>query len=436
MGNLRPFQIILLGAFLAFALLGLMFFALFRGFGGEPNPYGSSVEIWGTLDGDALRIVMTEIADVDENFQVVQYREKDERTFEDELVNAIAEGRGPDAIILSHDALVGERAKIFPIAYESVSERTFRDTYIDGAEIFALSDGIYGLPLVVDPLVMYWNRDMFATAGLSSAPETWERFVSRMVSVLTKRTSDRDILQSAVAFGEFQNVLHAKEVLVMLMIQAGSALVFEDVGGQYALSLDEVFGDVARPPATAAVDFFTQFANPSRATYTWNRALPLDRDAFLSGDLALYFGFGSEFDGLVQANPNLNLDLARVPQGEGVSLHKGYGTFYAIAPLKSSDNLPGAYAATFALAAENSVLRLSQLLGMAPVQRITLSVGDPSAVRQALYDAALVARGWLDPSREGSEQIFRDLVSDVQSGRANTGEAVRDAVIRLRQLLP
>lgn len=436
MGNLRPFQIIILAVFGVLALAGLIFFALFRGFGSEPNPYGTNVEIWGTLDQRAFAETRLAISDVDENFEVVQYVKKDARTFRTQLVNAIAEGRGPDAIVLPHDLLLSERAKVAPIPYETLPERTIRDTYVEGAEIFALADGVYGMPLVTDPLVMYWNRDLFATAGIAQPPATWEEVVSVATPRLTKRTPSRDILQSAVAFGEFANVTNAQEILVMLMVQSGSPLIFEEGVGQYSVFLDQSFAQTARPPASAAVDFYTQFANPSRATYSWNRALPADRQAFLSGDLALYFGFGSERTGLRAGNPNLNFDVARVPQGAGATVHKGYGTFYSLAPLRSSDNLAGTYTAIFTLSAQNNATLLAQQLGMAPVHRAVLAGGAPDAQTQSLFDSALVARGWLNPDPEDSERVFQILVDDVNAGRVNIGEAINDAVVRLRQLLP
>ncbi|MCD5396682.1 MAG: hypothetical protein LRZ98_00730 [Candidatus Pacebacteria bacterium] len=41
--------------------------------------------------------------------------------------------------------------------------------------------------------------------------------------------------------------------------------------------------------------------------------MPNSRDVFLSGKLATYFGFSSELRGLRLKNPNLNFDIAMVP---------------------------------------------------------------------------------------------------------------------------
>ena len=434
--SLRPFQIILIGVFAALAVGGIIFFSVFRGFGGEENPYGASVEIWGTLDTRALETTIHAIADDDDNFGVVSYIQKDPSTFHDELVNAVAEGRGPDAIILSNDALVSERAKLYPIPYETLPLRTIKDTYVDGAEIFSLSDGTYGFPFAVDPLVMYWNRDLFSSAGLAMPPATWEQVVAQTVPALARVTQSPvfAIEKAALAFGEYTNVQNATEVLLLLLLQAGSTLITEDAG-EYHVLINQSGTEMSRPPADAALDFYTQFANPVRPVYTWNRSLSLDRNAFLAEDLALYFGFGSEYASLRAGNPNLNFDAVQIPQGSGVSIKKSYGTFYALSLLRSSDNFVGTYLALARLAESANALALAEGLGLAPVHRSTLALGNADPFRQTIYTSALIARGFLNPDPRATEDIIKLMVEDVTSGRASASESVSDAVGRFNQLL-
>ncbi len=438
--NLRPFQIILIGIFAALAVGGVIFFSVFRGFGSTPNPYGTSVMIWGTLDASTFSAVISTISSADGNFKVVSYIQKDPRTFHDELVNAVAEGRGPDAIVLTSDALVSERAKIYPIPYATLPLRNIKDTYVDGAEIFSLSDGMYGFPFAVDPLVMYWNRDIFSSAGLAAPPATWEEIVSKIVPRLVKLKPNQvfAIDKSALAFGEYANVQNAPEVLLTLLLQAGSPLITESANG-YNVSINQSAVQTGRPPADAALDFYTQFANPARPIYTWNRSLPTDRNAFLSEDLALYFGFGSEYASLRASNPNLNFDAAQIPQGSGVTIKKSYGKFYALSVLRSSKNVAGAYLAIAKLGGVNdqgeraSALALG--LGLAPTDRAALALGNPDPFRQTMYTMALIARGFLNPNPSGTENIIKTMIEDVTSGRRPVSQAVSDAADRFNQLL-
>lgn len=436
MSSLRPFQIILLGIFLALAVGGVILFSVYRGFGGEANQYGGGVEIWGTLDERAFKNVISTISEKDDDFSVVSYIERDPRTFQSELINAIAEGRGPDAIVLSSDLLVSERAKVYPIPYDTLSLRDIKDTYVDGAEIFALRDGMYGLPFAVDPLVMYWNRSLFSSAGLATPPATWETIVSHTVPALAKISQSQvfAVDLAALAFGEYANVQNAAEIMLMLLLQAGSPLVVEDERG-YAALINQSREQTARPPAEAALDFYTQFANPSRPVYTWNRSLPADRNAFLAEDLALYFGFGSEYASLRAGNSNLNFDAAQIPQGSGTIIKYGYGTFYALALLRSSDNFEGAYLAVNRFNESDHAKALAEGLGLAPVHRSVLAAGNPDPFRQTMYTMALIARGFLNPSPSGSENVIKTMIEDVTSGRVRVAEAANDAADRLNNLL-
>lgn len=433
MFNIRPFQIILIGAFAAFAIFGLIFFSLYQSSNNSDAPgYGERVVIWGTLSRDAFLAVFNEIVNDDRDFQAVQYVEKDARSFDTELVNAIAEGRSPDLIVLKSDSLVMHRAKLRAVSFESIPERDFRDTYVDGAELFVLSDGVYGLPFAVDPMVMYWNRDLFSANGLATPPRTWEELVATVEPAVTEVGTDLQIQRSTVAFGEYANVRNAKNILSLLFLQSGTEIVAEGDRG-YVITLKET-APGGLPPADATLSFYTQFANPAGTEYTWNRSLPLDRSRFTSGELALYFGMGSEYRTIEASNPNLNFDITQVPQGASASIKRGFGTFYAFAIPRASGNPQGAWRAAQVLSGESVSAALATGLNLAPVRRSVVGQGTTDPYRQVLYTAALTARAWLDPSPAASENVFKTMIEDVTSGRSRVSEAVTDAIGRLELL--
>lgn len=433
MGNSRTFQFVLIGIFLALGVAGILFFAFFQGFGSEANPYGNKVVIWGTIDDEAFVSVMTTLAQKDQNFSVVSYEEKDERTFARDLVDALAEGTGPDVVILPHDLLVSQRGKILPIPYEQYPIRTFKDTYIDGAEIFLLSEGIYAIPLAVDPLLLYWNRSTFATKGLAYPPRTWEELVAVTVPTVVERSFSSDIMRAALAFGEYTNIRNAKEILAMLFLQAGSTMVYDD-GNRLTAELNRGASQ-GIAPGQAALQFYTEFSNPAKSVYTWNRAEPQDRQAFLAGDLAMYVGFGSEYPEIEAGNPNLDFDVAELPQSADARQKKGYGTFYGGALMKNSQNLQGAQMALYALAGQAETEAYAAWLKWGPVYRASFGTIPQDPVRAVIARAALVARGWLDPEPMQSETIFRQMVEDVTSGRSEASNAVGDAEARLQQII-
>jgi len=392
MDKLRPFQIALLAVFGVLGISSLVLLTSYQNLvGDKPSSYGDSVIIWGTLDNNIVEKTISAIAEDDNDYRVVEYFQKDPRTFVQELVNAIADGNQPDSIILPHDELVTLRTKLLPIPYSAISERDFRDTYVDGAEIFSRPDGIYAIPLAVDPLVMYWNRDLFSTAGLSLPPATWDK-VTETVKLLTVKDTARNIIQSTVALGEYRNIQNAKAVLMMLLIQSGSRMV-EERNNFYDVALNKPIINDERQPFVAAVQFYTEFSNASSPVHSWSRVASDDLRAFLGEELALYFGFGSEYPNIRAKNPNFNFDTTAVPQGSSVTISKNYGRFYGLAVVKNSTNVQGTYFAIQKLAASQNAGPLTANLNMAPALRSLLAnrVADPYL--QTIYNQALISHG-------------------------------------------
>lgn len=430
MEKLRPFQIGLLIAFGLIAVASVFVLASFKGFSvSAVNPYGDRVVIWGTLDEEPFRKLFQELSREEKDFQVVEYVRRDPRSFESDLINAIADGRAPHAIVLSHEDLVSLRTKIQPISYDTFSERSLRDNYVDGADIFALNNGLYAIPFLVDPLLMYWNRDLFSTAGLALPPATWEQLTD-VTTEVTLRDATRNIMQAAVAFGEHQNVNNFKEVLLTLLLQTGSRLV-EEGTTRYTVAIDRKVGDDSNRPLTTTLQFFTEFSNPSSPLYSWNRTFQSDTSAFLSEKLAIYFGYGSEAGRLRDQNPNFNFDVANVPQGAGATVKRVYGKFYGLAIIKASDNPQGAYRAALKIAETASAARLAEALAMAPAQRSTLAAGSGDPIRQTIFAQTLIARGWLDPGAADSRGVFSAAIDDINSGKQKATAAAADLTKRL-----
>jgi spermidine/putrescine-binding protein len=277
---------------------------------------------------------------------------------------------------------------------------------------------------------MYWNRDLFATNAIAAAPRTWEEIVSVIVPKISQRTDTREIVQSGIAFGEYRNVENAKDILMMLALQTGSKLVVAEEN-RYLVALNEAYSDSVARPFESVLQFYTDFSNVNSPLYSWNRAVSSAKATFLGGDLALYFGRGSEWKDIADKNPNLNFDMAQVPQGADATVFRTYGALYAFAIPKGSQNPQGAYAVARVLSGKEPARALTEALNMAPVRRDLLAEGSDNAFRRVMLEGALIARAWLDPERSKSSDILKQMVEDVVSNRSRVGDAVGDAVDRL-----
>ena len=430
--KLRPFELFLITFFAVLAVAAVTLLAIYEA---PKDPDASTVSgpvlIWGSLPEEPMVTLFDELGQDNPSLQNVTYKYIDPRDFNERFVNALADRTNPDIILMPHEELVVHRARLAPYSFEQFSVRDFRDRFIDGAEIFVLRDGVYAVPLAVDPLVLFWNRTLFGNAGVLGAPSSWEQLSGELVPRLTLRDFNRTINRAAVAMGQSDNVTHLYPVLSMLAMQAGSQLVV-DGEGRYQVLIDDAVSASGTRPLSQALEFFMRFSNPSSVEYTWNRAQPLDRDAFVREELAMYFGFASEGPGLAVRNPNMNFDVAEVPKGEKVQIRRTYGRFYGIAIVRNATNLGGAFGAMNILAAEVNATRLAQEFGMAPATRAGLGVGTNDIFGRVAYRAAPVARGWLAPGDTATTQVFADMVERAAADRGNVAGAASDGVGRLQ----
>ena len=428
----KNFQVIVTGIFLLFVVIGVIVFATSsrRGDGGADGPIVATVG--GTIDEASVREVVKRINLERDKPATITYRELRPEEFDRALVEAIAEGEGPDAIFLPQDLITRYRGKIIPIPYKSISERTFKDTYVEEAELYLNADGVLALPVLLDPLVLFWNRTVFSNDGVAQPPQYWDELYL-LAERLTKRDAAGNIAESMIPFGEFGNVANAKEVLATLILQAGNPIIAES-GGTFSAVLTERFGYPVSP-AESALLFYTDFSNPAKSSYSWNRALPLSTDAFIAGDVALYPGFASELFTLREQNPNLNFDVALLPQVRDGDVRRTFGQMYGLAVLKSSPNQGGGFSAAVLLAGKDAAAVWEEVIGLPPARRDLLSRAQNDAFRSVFYKSALIAGAFRDPDPDASEAVFRRMVEGVVSGRLRIAEAVRQANAELARLI-
>lgn len=410
------FQLIFTGLLVILGIGGAILFAVSKN---TSNQGAAPTVIWGTLDSQLMSSFLSKANSDNQGTMNVSYVQKAPAAFESDLIAALARGGGPDMVLLPQDFIVKQIDKFYLIPFSAYSERTFKSSFIQEGELYlvpasqASAGGIVGFPFSIDPLVMYWNRDLFSNAGLAVPPSSWTQMFD-LVPKLTVRDGNGNIAQSLIAFGEARNVAHYKDILALLSLQASSPLAM---------------------PSEQALSYFTEFSNPTKASYSWNRSLPLDRNAFVAGKLALYFGYASELGSIRAANPNLNFDVAAVPQASAMQKKVAFGSMSAIAILRSSKNIAASFAAASALTGPTLEGQWVNESGFAPVRRDLLTTLPGDAYKAVFYQSALIASAWLDPNREATNDIFLRLVENVTSGRLRVSESVNGARQEINNLI-
>ena len=416
---------------MALAIFGVMVFSGMIKIGSNKNEAGAlgTVIIWGTEKSQNLAQAMDDFNKVNPTF-IVKYVQKYPETFDQDLLEALATGTGPDMFFLLDDLAFKYSNKIYTIPYTSYPLATFKNNFARAGEVFLTGKGMLAFPMTIDPLVMYYNRSTLDANNIVYPPTTWDQFQS-LVLVITKKDNANKIIKSTVAMGQFSNVFHAKDILATLFMQVGNPIVSEK-DGTFFSALDT---SSAKYDLGSILTFYTDFTNPLKDVYSWNKSLPNSLDAFSSENLAFYFGYASELTSLVSRNPNQNFLAAPMPQIKNANTKLTYAHVVGIAISSFSKNFNTAFTAASLMATGDFAGKYAKAIGAVPARRDLLAVKQTDAFSPIFYSSALFGASWLDPSTSDTDNIFRNMIDSVLSNNMTADEAVRDSSGKLNILL-
>lgn len=431
------FQTVLLIVFGVLVVIAVLIFADIIPVGKktvEESAKGTVV-VWGLIPKDRIQTLIDSFTRAHQGITLV-YVEVDEQTFDQSLAEKISTGQGPDLLFLPQNMIFRQAAKIYKIPYEEFSERSFRDTYIQEGDLLLSSDGIIGIPLVVDPMIMYYNRSLVEAAGFTTPPKTWDDLVSITAPLTTRIGVNNAITTSAVALGGFSNIRYAKDILSLLFLQAGNPIIAK-VGDKYMSVL--VNQGTNGKMLDSVLGFYTQFADPTKEIYTWNKSLPASHDAFINEQVAIYFGYASELPSISNRNPNLNFDIGRIPQIKDTKAPMTFGRLTSVAVVKTTKNFAAAKYVQQLMAEKEFVSALVSVINegypIAPARRDLLTVPPKNLLGPTLYSSALISRGWLDIGESKTNPIFKTMIDDIIRGAVDPAQALSDASSKINNLI-
>lgn len=416
-----PFQTILIIVFLVgFVVAIAVFSGLFSSSSSSTaNTPSGVVNMWGVLPSSQMQGYVSDFNANNYGYRL-EYTYHDPATMYQELINTLADGQSPDLVLIASDQYAQMRSKLYTIPFSAYNERLFRDTNIDGAQLFVSTEGIGALPLLVDPMVAYYNKDILASRNFISPPKTWDD-VRSTIPLLTRRDARQQITQSTIAMGQAGNVTHFKDVLATLFLQTGNQLVVNK-----RAVLDQS-ATVTSIPTVEALNFYTSFSNPTTDNYTWSSAFPESLQQFLAGKSAFYLGRASELFSIQSQNPNLNFDVTDMFQSSSSTRAVTYGSFVAVGIMAKAPNPVAAYAAASQLATGEGIDALSKRFSLPPVRRDLLQIAQSNPYVSVFFRSAISAFSWQDPNPASTTSIFRDMINKVNSNTADTQTAIYEA---------
>ena len=425
-------KFIFLGAIIIFILLGYLIY--YYGFNPTVSVRGT-VKVWG-FDDESIYKYSTFVKDFNGKYPniTIQYTQKSPQNYEQELLNALAGGQGPDIFPVYHTWVPNYQDKIASLPSSLMSLKEYNDTFVDVVIQDFVADGnIWALPLYVDNLALYWNKDFFNAAGIAQPPATWDKFLEA-VKTLTVRSPDGNIVQAGATLGTGANVDYASDILSLLMLQNGTTMV-DPRTSKLVFNNIQTEGGADYSPGEDALRFYTDFANPQKGVYTWNSLMDNSMDAFLAGRAAMTINYSSAVSEISQKAPYLNFAIAPMPQIKEGGVAVNYADYWGEAVGAASKNQQAAWFFVLWRAGSDVQKNYLQLIKKPASRRdaVTWQKDDPAL--GVFASQSLSARSWLQFDHVAISDTFTQMIDSVVTGQATTAEALDRAVNQLNALV-
>jgi multiple sugar transport system substrate-binding protein len=407
-----------------FFILSILFvFLLTAGFSCKKETVDQAVrpitlEYWRVFDG------RDDFAEIIQNYNqqhpyvTINYRKLRFDEYEDALLNALAEDRGPDIFSIHNtwmreyqtkiEPMPSQTVMVFPVLKGAIKKEVVPErrvipsmSLLDLRRNFAdvvysdvvINNQVFGLPLSVDTLAMYYNQDLFDRAGIVEVPQYWNREFQETVKKLTRQDLRGNILQSGAALGSSENIERYSDILSVLMMQNGANMM-SDAGQVLFHTVPAGVQDRGYNPGLMALRFYTDFSNPIKEVYSWNNDLPSSVEMFTSGRLALMLGYSYHLPTIKARAPKLNFMVSPLPQIEGAGTPINFANYWVEVVSRKSNHKNEAWDFVKFMTSPNQVSsylsktkKPTALRSLIPGQREDLEIG-------VFADQVLTSRSW------------------------------------------
>jgi multiple sugar transport system substrate-binding protein len=297
-----------------------------------------------------------------------------------------------------------------------------------------MQERVFGLPMSVDTLALYYNKDILNAVNISQPPVTWDQF-QQQVQKIAVVDDKGNIVRAGAGFGTGANVERASDIMSLLMIQNQADMSDERTNyPTFTLMPKDLQSELQDPPAYPAMLFYTDFANPAKNVYTWNNNQPNSLDAFIQGNSAFFLGYSYQLPTIRSRAPKLNLGISQVPQITGNPV-ANYANYWLWTVSKKSKSIDLAwYLVNYMTNQEQAKVYLDKVKRPA-ARRALIDAQLEDADVGVFASQVLTAKSWyrgIDPA--SAEQALQDA-ADQMVGGLPVNKALQTALQKIDQTI-
>ena len=434
-----------------------------------------TLQYWRPFDGsDAFDPIITKYRALHPNV-TIEYRRLRPEEYEQELVNALAEDRGPDLSTIPSDSLRGYIPKLAPMPKDykmasivstgdlkgtttinvenkkGLTARSLQQNFLDvvaqdvvlpangSGQLGNLgTDNIYGLPLSMDTLMLLYNKDILSNSGIAQPPTNWTEFLKNVEDLKKVDEVNDTIIRPGAVIGTAENVPRAGDILTLIMMQAGAQMV--DENGQPTFHLVPPGSKASIPPGIDALRFYTDFASPKKNAYTWNELQGDGLESFIQGKVGFMFAYAYQLPLIKARSPKLNYGIAPVPQMTPAKpVNMAYYWVEGVSKKSKNPNVAWDFL-LFAAQKDNVASYLSATQKPTALKSL-VAVQQEDVVLGPFADQLLTAKTWYrGKDGKAKDAILKELITSIlKATSANSNEqfnkAIENAVSKISQTL-
>lgn len=409
----------------AFSLISL--FAL-TGFGcAAPSVTQKKLEkplvVWGLWQDSTMMDPVVRAFKEKTGYEVEYKKIASVASYEKMLLEALAQGRGPDVFVIHHTWVEGKRGIMAAAPSDVIDSRALTTEFVDVVAHDLSRDGkIYALPTSVDTLALFYNKDLFNAAGVARPAATWLD-LQRDVEKITRVNRIGTIEQSAIALGTGSNINRAGDLIQVLMLQSGLNIY----------NNEDKSIDIVNEAGERALEFYTGFANKAKRVFSWDLTQDYSIDAFSEGQTAMMVNYSYQIPVIQAKNPRLNFGIAPLPQNAD-STAINFSAYWPFAVANTSAASHEAWEfIRFMTSAEMST-EINKAQQAPPARRDNVVQLSRDPVLGVFAEQALSAKTWARADISATDTIFSEMADSVVTGSATIQEAVQRAHDRLKLL--
>ncbi len=284
-----------------------------------------------------------------------------EEEYLERIVSEIAEGGGPDIISVPNNWILQNYKKLTPAPATQATAAIFQELFVDIAEkdnVLTIGEEsfVYGMPLTVDTLALYYNDEHFEEKipEQGKPSSTWNG-LTRDSNILTAFNADKEIQKSGLAIGS-ENSHSVVDALYLLLLQYD--VPFYDSkfrSAKFANSSD----------SSRILDFLLAYSDPTSSVFSWSEGFSDDAvAAFARGDTSMILGYSDTYKkvlGELSAQKSLghkvikarDVKIIEAPQLD-LENKVAFAHYYTEAVTRNSENAEDAWKLlTFMVGSEN-----------------------------------------------------------------------------------